>query len=174
MLKGISARLSLTVMGITALSAASATSAASLEMGSYSNEPGGMEIEAGDYDAAIAAASSPVWRYDVEGALIAATNLCVAYTMKRELEGAFEACEKALTLARRVDKATGARLRASATARALTNRGVLRAVTGDSIGAASDFREATRSSGRWAAPSRNLAYLESSPTHRLAMARTSN
>jgi hypothetical protein len=174
MLKGISARLSFTVIGITALSVASAASAASLEMGSYLNAPGGVEIEAGDYDAAIASALSPAWRHDVEGALIAATNLCVAYTIKRELEGAFAACEEALTHARRVDKATGARLRASATARALTNRGVLRAVTGNSIGAASDFREAARSSGKWGAPTRNLAYLESSPTHRLAMARASN
>jgi hypothetical protein len=171
MLKGISARLSIAVMGITTLSIASATSAASLEMGSYSNAPGGLEIEAGDFDAAIASALNPIWRHDVEGALVAATNLCVAYTIKRELEGAFAACEKALTLARRVDKATGARFRESAAARALSNRGVLRAVTGDSIGAADDFRKAARTSGKWAAPSRNLAYLETSPAHRLAMAR---
>jgi hypothetical protein len=164
------------VMGFAAFSVASvasAASAAALEMGSYSNAPGGAEIEAGDFDAAIVSASNPSWRKGVEGALIAETNLCVAYTVKRELEGAFAACEKALTLARRVDKATGARFRESAAARALTNRGVLRAVTGDSAGAADDFREAARSS-KWAAPSRNLAYLESSPTHRLAMARAAN
>jgi hypothetical protein len=143
-------------------------------MGAYSNAPGGKEIEARDYDAAIASASSPSWRHDAEAALSAATNLCVAYTVKRELEGAYAACAEALTLARRVDKAPGARLRESpATARALTNRGVLRAVAGDSLGAADDFRAADRLT-KWAAPSRNLAHLESSPVHRLAMARAAN
>jgi hypothetical protein len=171
MLKGISALSFIAVLGVTSLSVASA---ASLEMGSYSNAPGGKEIAAGNYDAAIALASTRSARRDLEGALIAATNLCVAYTIKRELDGAFEACAEALTLARRVDKATGARFHPVATARALTNRGVLRAVSGDTLGAAADFREATRSSGKWAAPSRNLAYLESSPTHRLALARAGN
>jgi hypothetical protein len=115
----------------------------------------------------------PIARYDLEGALVAATNLCVAYTVTRELDRAFEACAEALTLARRVDKGTSARFRSTATARALTNRGVLRAVSGDTLGAAADFREAARSSD-WAAPSRNLAYLESSPAHRLALARAAN
>jgi hypothetical protein len=143
-------------------------------MGSYSNAPGGKAIEAGNYDAAIVLASIPIARHDLEGALIAETNLCVAYTVKRELDRAYEACAKALTLARRVDNATAARFRSAATARALTNRGVLRAVSGDTLGAAADFREAARSSGNWTAPSRNLAYLESSPTHRVALARAAN
>jgi hypothetical protein len=171
MLKKISARSFIAIVGATSLSVASA---ASLEMGSYLNAPGGKEIEAGNYDAAITLAKTPIARHDLEGALIAATNLCVAYTVKRELDGAYEACAEALTLARRVDKATGARFRSEATARALTNRGVLRAVSGDTLGAAADFRAAERSSGKWAAPSRNLAYLESSPAHRLALARAAN
>lgn len=174
MRKGLSARLLFTMIGAT-VSIVATDALAELEMGSYLNAPGGIEIEAGAYDAAIAAASSAIWQHDAESKLIAATNLCVAYTVKRELEGAYAACAKALTLARRADNAAGARLRESyATARALTNRGVLRAVTGDSRGAAADFREAERLSGNWAAPSRNLAYLESSPTHRLAMARATN
>jgi hypothetical protein len=171
MLKGRFVRSAVAVIGVTSLSMASA---ASLEMGSYSNAPGGKEIEAGNYDAAIALASTPIARHDLEGALVAATNLCVAYTVERELDRAYEACAEALTLARRVDKATSARFRSTATARALTNRGVLRAVSGDTLGAAADFREAARSSGNWAAPSRNLAYLESSPAHRLALARAAN
>ena len=171
MLKKTSVLSFIAIVGVTSLSVASA---ASLKMGSYSNAPSGKEIEAGNYDAAIVLARTPIARHDVEAALIAATNLCVAYTVKRELDGAYEACGEALTLARRVDKATGARFRSTATARALTNRGVLRAVSGDTLGAAADFREAARSSGNWAAPSRNLAYLESSPTHRLALARAAN
>jgi hypothetical protein len=105
MLKGISVRSFIAVIGVTSLSVASA---ASLEMGSYSNEPGGKEIEAGNYDAAIVLASTRA-RHDLEGALIAATNLCVAYTIKRELDGAYDACAEALTLARRVDKAMSTR-----------------------------------------------------------------
>jgi hypothetical protein len=171
MLKAISARSFIAVIGVTSLSVASA---ASLEMGSYSNAASGKEIEAGNYDAAITLARAPIARHDLEGALVAATNLCVAYTIKRELDGAYDACAEALTLARRIDKATSARFRPEATARALTNRGVLRAVSGDTLGAAADFREAARSSGDWAAPTRNLAYLESAPAHRLAMARAGN
>ena len=159
-------------IGLAVLSVVATDARAWLEMGSYSNAPGGKEIEAGDYDAAIASASGSFWKNNDEDALIAATNLCVAYTVKRDLEGAYAACGEALTLARRADNATAARFSGgAATARALTNRGVLRAIAGDTLGAAADFRAAERSSGDWAAPSRNLAYLESSPAHRLAMAR---
>ena len=175
MWKGRSARLVSTVIGATALSIVSAAAAASFEVSSYSSAPGGKEIEAGDYDAAIALASSPMWRRYAEEELVAATNLCVAYTVKSEFKAAEGACAEALTLARRADKATGARLRGNlATARALTNRGVLRAVTGDSLSAARDFRAAERLGGEWDAPRRNLAYLESSPEYRVAMTQDRN
>jgi tetratricopeptide (TPR) repeat protein len=167
--------LSCVVAGVTALSIASTASAASLEMGSYSNPPGGKEIEARDFDAAIAAAARPSRRFDSEEALIASTNLCVAYTIEREFDAAEAACAEALTLSRRADRVPGTRIRKNAaTARALTNRGVLRALTGDSLSAAADFREAERLNPTWDAPSRNLAYLESSPAHRLAMARATD
>ena len=175
MLKGRSARLLSTVIGATALSITSLNARAEFEMGSYLDAPGGQEIEAGDYDAAIALASGPMWRHDAETELGAATNLCVAYTVKSEFKAAEGACAEALTLARRADKATGARLRGNlSTARALTNRGVLRAVTGDSLSAARDFRAAERLGGEWDAPSRNLAYLESSPEYRVAMTQTAD
>jgi hypothetical protein len=171
MSKGISARISFTIIGVTALSMVSATAAASLEMSSYSNAPGGPEIEARDFDAAIAAASSPMWRHDSEMALIASTNLCVAYTVKHELEAAEAACAEALTLAKSADRVPGSRMvKNEATARALSNRGVLRALAGDSLRAADDFRKAEHMSRSWGTPSRNLAYLESLPANRLAMA----
>ncbi len=166
MWKGISARLSFTVIGFSALATTSVGAAESLEMISYSNAPGGAEIAAGDYDAAIAEASSRLWRLSSEAALIASTNLCVAYTMKGEVEAAEGACDEALSRARSADHAarsSGRRVtRGEATARALTNRGVLHAVVGDALLAAADFREAERVSGAWEVPGRNLEFLESS------------
>ena len=57
-----------------------------------------------------------------------------------------------------------------ATARALSNRGVLRALSGDVAGAARDLQSAVRSPGRSGTPERNLEYLASSPEYRERMA----
>jgi hypothetical protein len=168
MWKGKSARLSFAVIGISVLAATSAGADESLEMISYSNAPGGAEIVAGDYDAAIAAAASRLWRLNTESALIASTNLCVAYTVKGELAAAERACDEALSRARSIDRASRASGRrvtpGEATARALSNRGVLRARVGDALLAAADFREAAHMSGVWAVPTRNLELVESSMT----------
>lgn len=58
------------------------------------------------------------------------------------------------------------------TAQAMSNRGVLRAMSGDMIGAARDFREATAMSHTLAAPERNLAHIEANVANRLAMTET--
>lgn len=157
--------------GAIALSAsASAEEKTTFEMASYSNSPGGKEIAAGDYTGAIARASRGLWRFDATTALVASTNLCVAHTVKRDLAEAESACAKAVTLAKRADATPSTRFpRAIATSKAMMNRGVLRALRGDSIGAANDFREAAAMRGADPAASRNLAYLQSSPTHRLAL-----
>lgn len=150
---------------------ANAIAKEAFEMSSYSNWAGGAHIDAGDYPGAVAAASRRSMTSEVTSVLGAATNLCVAYTVSRELTLARKACDKAVSMAKRVDDSEWARLPSeSATASALSNRGVLRALSGDSVGAASDFRAAIRLSSSNALPSRNLAYLESSPTHRLALA----
>lgn len=141
------------------------------EMSSYSNWAGGARIESGDYAGAIAAASRGAMPSDTVSMLGAATNLCVAYTVSRELKLARKACDDAVSLAKRVDDSGWKTLRRdSATASALSNRGVLRALSGDSVGAASDFRTAIKLSSGNEMPSRNLAYLESSPAHRMALA----
>lgn len=166
MWKGISARLSFTVLGMAALATTRAGAAEPFEMVSYANAPGGAEIAAGDYDAAIAAASSRLWRLNTESELIANTNLCVAYTVKGEFDAAEKACADALSVAKSVDRAgrtSGRRMTTGeATARALTNRGVLHAMAGDGLLAAADFEEAMRMSGAWTVPGRNLEQLESS------------
>jgi hypothetical protein len=139
------------------------------EMGAYTNEPGGSDITKGDYAAAIAAAKH-VPMYNSETSLIALTNLCVAYTITRVFEKATTACDGALTLAKAIDASIQLPLTHAATIRALTNRGVLRAVSGDPLRAAADFRAASGMRGSWQAPGRNLAYLETLPADRVARA----
>jgi hypothetical protein len=141
------------------------------EMSSYAGWPGGKQIAARDYAAAIGAASRGMRRLDATTALVAATNLCVAYTVTRELAAARPACDRAVALAKHADHASLRRFpRSAATAQALSNRGVLRAVSGDAAGATSDFDAAARMKGASAAASRNLAHLQSSPPDRLALA----
>ena len=170
-LNGSLVLLSTLVCGSAMLLSATATAAeSSFEMASYSNWPGGKEIEAGDYDAAIAKTAHGAWRLDETSYLVASTNRCVAYTVKREFAAAESACAKAITLAVRADNMRYHRFpRESATSKAVTNRGVLRALSGNSIGAANDFRKAAAMRGADEAPNRNLAYLQSSPAHRLAL-----
>jgi hypothetical protein len=150
--------------------AARADEKSSMELGYYSNWPGGKELAAHDYAAAIAAASSVGVGADSTTALVGATNLCVAYTMTKAFREAVESCDAAVTLARQVDGPTSRSLpRPDATARALSNRGVLRALSGDVAGAARDLQSAARSQGSLKAPERNLGYLASSPEYRERM-----
>jgi hypothetical protein len=141
----------------------------SFELRYYTNEPGGKEIAAHDYAAAIVAASGAVAIDDPLTALIGSTNLCVAYTMTASFKEAARSCDAAVALARRVDPPSNRRLSTdteSATARALSNRGVLRALRGDVAAAAGDLRAAQKSVGGVQLSARNLAHLESSPAYR--------
>jgi hypothetical protein len=154
----------------TLLAPAAPSSAAPYEMSAYTDRPGGPEVMVGAYDAAVAAAARPILSRDWASALVASTNLCVAHTMNRSFPEAYAACAEALRLAVRADERPYSLIRArAATAKALSNRGVLRAISGDAIGAARDFRKAARLSSARGAPARNLAKLESSPAYRLAL-----
>ena len=91
------------------------------------------------------------------------TNLCVAYTMTREFDAAATACDDAL--ADLADPsatlpASRERIVRRYRAMALSNRGVLRAVTGDDRSARQDFNAAVALEAGVSAPVRNLAYLE--------------
>src|SRR5215471_8180248 len=72
----------------------------SFELKYYENWPGGSELVAHDYAAAIAVASSARSFDDPLIALIGATNLCVAYTMTASFKEASKSCDAAVTLAR--------------------------------------------------------------------------
>jgi hypothetical protein len=147
-----------------------AAAGAGFELGSYSNWPGGAQIAARDYAGAIKAAAAPVAVTGLDP-LVAATNLCVAYTVTGAFAEARGACDRAVDLARREDAAASGRFSSeTATSRALSNRGVLRAMLGDTAGAAGDFREASKLHDAWIAAERNLAHLESWPKDRVASA----
>jgi hypothetical protein len=150
--------------------AARADGKSSLELGYYSDWPAGKELAAHDYSAAVAVALAVGAGPDSTTALVGATNLCVAYTMTKAFHEAVESCDAAVALARQVDgPASRALSPPAATARALSNRGVLRALSGDVAGAAKDLQSAARSDGSAKAPQRNLEYLASSPEYRERM-----
>jgi tetratricopeptide (TPR) repeat protein len=166
--KSLTARAAL--LAATLLASAPNAGAETFEMSAYTNMPGGTEVMSGDYDAAIAAARRPT--RDTETQLVASTNLCVAYTLKGAFSEALGSCERALSLAKRIDRAWPSRSYSETPAmvKALSNRGVLRALTGDSMGAESDFRRAAELASDADAPGRNLEYLETTPAYRMALA----
>jgi len=95
-------------------------------------------------------------------------NLCVGYTITKSFDKAQVACDLALELHADTSRpyyslmATGMALnKSNRKAVALTNRGVLKAVTGDVTGAAEDFTLATESSDKVRESDANLAYLAS-------------
>ena len=129
-------------------------------MTAISNVAMGEKVVAGEYDAVIARLASPAGR-SVE-AYSRYTNLCVAYTKSGELDAAEESCEKAVTIAGRRHSLiptysfrSGRRDKAVA----LSNRGVLRAVKGNVLGAERDFHEATNLTAALEAPRVNLDHL---------------
>lgn len=158
-----------TALGLTVNAHAAETT---YEMLSYIDSPSGRRLATGDYERAIEVAVKRAHTGVGEKRLVENTNLCVAYTLTGNYAKARESCEAAVEIAKLVDDSRfprGAPRLAYETAKAMTNRGVLKALTGDMGGAATDFREATAMSGAPTAPARNLAHLEGSIANRLAM-----
>src|SRR5690606_5964825 len=131
------------------------------EMISYVESPSGALVAAGDYAGAIDVATKRL-RGSSEDLLVEHTNLCVAYTATRDYVDARSSCDAALELARAVDASRARKTfrMDHETAKAMTNRGVLKALTGDVAGAADDFRKATAMSAALAAAERNLARID--------------
>lgn len=94
-------------------------------------------VVSGEYTRAIEALESQAHR-----PFASRTNLCVAYALSGDLGKADVECGAALRLSRdKADKSSGATRRAARRdmALALSNMGVVRAVSGDLIGAYADF-----------------------------------
>lgn len=130
------------------------------EMNVIKDEAAGMKILEGDIDVAI----DEIARTEVRPAekFFVDNNLCVAYTLSKEFALAEKACDNALdTMAlTRVPKAYWHRPDVRYRAIALSNRGVLRAMTGKTELARADFADAQRLSAGIRAPKVNLEYLE--------------
>ncbi|MEJ2127602.1 MAG: hypothetical protein P8X81_02015 [Woeseiaceae bacterium] len=129
----------------------------------------GSKIMEQKYEQAIDKIKQRPGRYD---AFSKGTNLCVAYTKSGELDLAEEACEAAVAAARTAklkqsrsafsDPVNETRVRNLAVA--LSNRGVLRAVNGQSEEARDDFNAALALDTRLSAPKVNLARLGNGET----------
>ena len=155
-------------MGILLLSsllwspAASAHQPAStFEMTVISDAAYGGKIASGKHDAAIAQIDSSTTRQSQR--FFASINLCVAYTKVGELEKAEQSCASALEAVMTKDRSMPkslSRITRRYQAMALSNRGVLRALAGDTDRARQDFRAAIELRAGLSAPVRNLEYLE--------------
>lgn len=107
----------------------------------------GNTVLAGDYERAIEALSGKSARR-----FASSTNLCVAYTMTGELQKADVECGAALKLSQ--DKALHQDM-----AIALSNLGVLKAVSGDTNGAQQDFTRALQLNRKLSEAGENLQIL---------------
>jgi len=138
------------------------------QMSVIKDEAYGRLLMSGDYDKGIARIGS--YSNKRGKTFSAKNNLCVAYTLTRKFDDAAAACETALSISERFVKHSGSPF-SSFTSRGLasrdlalaySNRGVLRAVTGDADGARQDFEFAARANTDMQAANENLARLESS------------
>jgi Flp pilus assembly protein TadD len=107
---------------------------------------GSYDIEDGDYSQGIRKLEKILARSHGGGNLrkvAVLSDLCVAYTMIRELEQASQYCDEAVTIGR-------------SSGLAFNNRGVLNIARGDYLAAVTDFQRATEERGGGRIASRNL------------------
>jgi len=126
------------------------------KMGVVEDKALGRSIQSGKYDKAIARLTtrSPA----TKGTFSSQNNLCVAYVKTARFDKAAEACEAAVdrvkTLEARVAKKSARSLESRAyrsdLAVALSNRGVLLAISGDATKARADFQAAIKLGSRHA------------------------
>lgn len=122
----------------------------------------GSKVVAGKYGEAISKINALKKRPADE--FFSSNNLCVAYTKSRDIDRAQQACDDAFTHAARERRFNSEHLdqaNRKYKAMALSNRGVLRAISGDDAKARQDFREAMNLKAGISAPARNLARLDS-------------
>jgi len=126
----------------------------------------GDRVQRGDYEQAIRRIRFVDSRYPYP----ANTNLCVAHIMLQQYDKAQPHCDKAVDLA--AEAASSTRRKdlhyKGEWSAALTNRGALRALSGNPDGARADFLEALALNADTAAPEINLAQLEETQATDLA------
>lgn len=123
------------------------------------NQAQGEQMISGDYERAIENIIAQARERDNRFA--ESNNLCVAYAKTNELQKAAQACDEAVQKTR-LPVAIGYYdyRRNEDHSVALSNRGVVRAVSGDIEGAREDFVLALQVNSRLEAPAANLAHLQ--------------
>ncbi|HSD70141.1 MAG TPA: hypothetical protein VLB07_11340 [Woeseiaceae bacterium] len=150
-----------TLLVLTSVSLAQEEASSAYRMAVIKDDAYGRMLLAGDYATGIAKISS----YNKKRArtFAARNNLCVAYTLTQQFGDAAPACEEALTISERYSRNSYSPLSPHGTrdqALAYSNRGVLRAVTGDFDGARQDFEFAATVNDDIDAATANLKWLE--------------
>jgi tetratricopeptide (TPR) repeat protein len=114
------------------------------QMAVFSDIAHGMKILSGEYDQAITKIHTNAQSADE---LHVQTNLCVAYAKSGDIDAAEDACDEAVVAAKSLHSShsssfigvSSAQLRARYLAITLSNRGVVRAISGDLEAAREDF-----------------------------------
>lgn len=133
----------------------------------------GDKVLYGAYEKAITRLSRQADRFPNRHPFATATNLCVAHAMIGQYEQADLYCDRAVAIAEetavtgrkeRRDRVSGLPLELRSVndnwAQAYSNRGVLRALTGNMEGAEEDFRHAIALEADSAAAASNLAWMQ--------------
>lgn len=140
---------------------ANETSQLQYEMVVVGDQAFGNLVSKGDYQTAI----NRIARRYRHFPFASATNLCAAFSMLNEFEQAEPHCNEAIKLANKstVPSPRGWKGRNQMTAQqaqAYSNRGVMRIMSGDEIGAEEDFQAAIERNAKLHAPARNLARVQ--------------
>ena len=157
------------LLTIAATASAMAHETESFEMTVVRDAAYGSKVTSGKYQEAIAKINAAGDRASER--FFRSNNLCVAYAKSKEIDAALDACNDALSLTKGSPSASSAGRRDRLSFRAhnerrhqamaLSNRGVLRVVSGDIASARNDFQAALALDAGISAPARNLALLES-------------
>ena len=157
-MKAIRLKRLVTVLAVlAAVSTAQGALAEPYEMSVILDRAHGDLVRQGDYDSAIV----QIAQGDHRLPFASNTNLCVAQTKTDDFKQAALSCDMAVQLAEFAAE-NGHRKDIDYTtewAIALSNRGVLRAMTGDEAGAERDFRAAVALDSRSDIPDQNLFHL---------------
>jgi tetratricopeptide (TPR) repeat protein len=149
----IAASLSATLPAFASAEAERRATAAGYQLAAITDQAYGARILAGDYSTAIAQLSGRSRRFETS------TNLCVAYALSGRFDEAERACDDALKRSERSAndrQALHRRADHRDLAIALSNRGVVRAMRGDLLGALTSFARAVEVQDGFAQARNNL------------------
>ena len=148
----------------TQQASASEVASAPYEMVVVDNRASGDLVSRGEFESAVNRITSRYTGYP----FATATNLCTALSLLGNFDKAESHCNEAVKLANRsavpAPKSWKARRQATShQSLAYSNRGVFRALNGDSSGAEKDFQAAIEHNTNLHAPARNLARVQLEP-----------